>query len=286
MIVGGAFGMVTSISAVSAAEADSKRRPGRPPACRNGRKACGRRCADLQTNPSHCGKCGNRCAPGQTCASGQCTGGGGKTCPGTQVRCGAACVDTGSDRAHCGGCGITCGAGQTCSGGTCHAETCPGTRTNCSGLCVDTTADAAHCGVCGRVCGAGEFCRNSNCRPEGDCPVVETKTDSTGFTSGYTIATNATLRCDGQLLVELTTSNRQPFAALRGRVRIQAVDAAGNTWRSGLFEATTRCSTTDPICFGQPRSGTDRMTEQAPLEVARRAVRLEIYQSNGGDPLP
>ncbi len=83
-------------------------------------------CADTQTDPAHCGRCGNACPSGQDCRAGACA------CPAGRTRCGASCVDTRSDAANCGGCGVPCGG--TCADGTCQ---CPDDRPYlCGGHCV------------------------------------------------------------------------------------------------------------------------------------------------------
>jgi hypothetical protein len=40
--------------------------------CRQGMVQCGRDCANLALNPAHCGRCDNRCLPGQLCYNGAC----------------------------------------------------------------------------------------------------------------------------------------------------------------------------------------------------------------------
>jgi len=43
--------------------------------CPMGLVRCGKDCVDLNTNPQHCGKCGNQCPPMQKCDKGKCQGG-------------------------------------------------------------------------------------------------------------------------------------------------------------------------------------------------------------------
>jgi len=49
------------------------------PACAAGQTSCGGACVDTDTDPAHCGRCGQACAPGGSCAGGACMGGVG--CP-------------------------------------------------------------------------------------------------------------------------------------------------------------------------------------------------------------
>jgi hypothetical protein len=72
---------------------------------------CGAECVDKQTNPRHCGQCGNACDEGAVCEGGNCT------CHGTM--CGDVCVDTTSDNANCNGCGMACGVDNDCSESAC-----------------------------------------------------------------------------------------------------------------------------------------------------------------------
>ncbi|MBK6533672.1 MAG: hypothetical protein IPF99_30025 [Deltaproteobacteria bacterium] len=83
--------------------------------CSSGVTACNNTCRDLQTDPAHCGACGNACATGLVCANGTCQ------CPTGSITCNGACVNPQTDRNHCGACGMTCDAGQICGAGRCTA---------------------------------------------------------------------------------------------------------------------------------------------------------------------
>ena len=58
--------------------------------CSPGRTDCGRTCVLLDTNPAHCGACGNACGADETCASGMCRAA--MTCPAGQDDCGEGCT--------------------------------------------------------------------------------------------------------------------------------------------------------------------------------------------------
>ncbi len=158
---------------------------------------CGDVCADLQSDPAHCGDCGTACADGQYCLAGACAdscpltdcsgacvdtsldashcgdcgtscasdeqcvaGSCTLVCPTGQNACGTDCADFDTDPAHCGGCDTACADGQYCVAGAC-ADACP--LTDCSGACVDTSVDASHCGDCGTSCGTDEQCVDGSC---------------------------------------------------------------------------------------------------------------------------
>ena len=125
--------------------------------CSMGLAECGGSCRDLQTDPMHCGVCGNVCARGQVCSGGACA------CPSGQMPCGAACAVVGSDPANCGMCGRACPSGQACSSGACMLTCATGT-TACNGACRDLTSDRDHCGACGTPCPAGHTCASGVCR--------------------------------------------------------------------------------------------------------------------------
>ena len=126
-------------------------------ACPPGQARCGGVCVDVQSNPAHCGTCGNACAPGTACQGGACA------CTGGTTSCGGACVDTSNDNSNCGACGVVCGAGKICTSGSC---ACTGGTTSCGGACVDTSNDNSNCGGCGVVCGSGKTCQSGACQ----CP--------------------------------------------------------------------------------------------------------------------
>jgi hypothetical protein len=73
-------------------------------------------CADLQSDPKHCGQCNKDCGRGYSCKPTGCACDLDfyKVCPDPSQPQGSVCTDTNSDVNNCGGCGIKCKEGQTC----------------------------------------------------------------------------------------------------------------------------------------------------------------------------
>lgn len=158
--------------------------------CPAGEVVCGNSCIDTDTNPAHCGGCGQVCdltnVNQHGCVAGSCTVG---TCDGGFGDCDAdasnGCeVDLNTTAAHCGACGNACAAGENCCGGTCMdlnadagncgacGNACPAGQSCCSGACADLTSDVDNCGACGNACAAGEVCSQGACQL--DCAAGET----------------------------------------------------------------------------------------------------------------
>ncbi len=133
--------------------------------CRSNETMCSDDCADLSSDPSHCGGCGNACASGEVCASGSCQ----VSCPGSQTECSGACVDVQTSLDHCGACGTACGAGEVCSEGSCGLS-CGGTSpTLCGDQCTNVMTDRNHCGADATTCGGGEVCASGQVCAAGTC---------------------------------------------------------------------------------------------------------------------
>lgn len=96
-------------------------------------------CVDITSNHLHCGRCGNRCGPGEICRGGRCVS-----------------------------CDELCPSGMICSGGTePYSCSCRPGLTRCTSTCVDTTSDSENCGSCGNVCrvdGGSPICVGGSCR--------------------------------------------------------------------------------------------------------------------------
>jgi hypothetical protein len=109
-------------------------------------------CADLKTDPKHCGACSNSCPQGQDCVNGACD------CPSTQTKCGIHCCDRGYQ--FC--CGTECcPQGRICCGPQGNRQCCElGLSCNnniCS--CLDGRPPCPGVGCCP----SGATCTNNLC---------------------------------------------------------------------------------------------------------------------------
>ena len=118
--------------------------------CPLGKENCGGYCADLTSDPSHCGECFNACLPGEVCGMGQCLA----ECPAGLTECAGACVDTQWSADHCGVCFRKCeapGAVGECVEGECANWRClPGyvdtdgdVSNGCEGTCAGRTINTS-----------------------------------------------------------------------------------------------------------------------------------------------
>jgi stigma-specific protein Stig1 len=127
--------------------------PGRvnAPCCDPGQVCCNNNvCANLASDPSHCGACGASCGSAQVCSNGFC-------CAPGQTGCATVgCVNLASDVNNCGTCFHRCPAGESCVNGHCTCGNlgtdCPTGESCCSGHCTPTQSDPSNCGACGHVC--------------------------------------------------------------------------------------------------------------------------------------
>lgn len=172
--------------------------------CSSGNLCCevagvGPMCRDTQTDSTHCGGCGIRCAAGQTCSGGTCQGSVpadgsvgldsgpsmcGSACTSSQRCCGSSCVDrqvtSGTDgRANssfrnCNGCGNACNMDRASA---CSVPLGMGGTPRC--LCGNSPECAAGF-VCAAGAGGAFTCINTqtdrnNCGRVGNvCPGAET----------------------------------------------------------------------------------------------------------------
>lgn len=88
-----------------------------PGTCGPGLTDCVGYCADLRSDPYHCGACDVRCENGQVCAEGRCAGAA--ACAATSTLCGNYCADLRTDPGHCGRCSQRCPDGVMCVDGRC-----------------------------------------------------------------------------------------------------------------------------------------------------------------------
>jgi hypothetical protein len=133
--------------------------------CGASQSCCSRTCADLLTNPMHCGACDAACPAGPrstpTCTRGVC----GQRCEADFADCNLDSTDgcevnTRASTSHCGACGNACPTGANaspaCDAGRC-ALTCATSFADCNGRSedgceVDTRVAVTHCGACGAAC--------------------------------------------------------------------------------------------------------------------------------------
>jgi hypothetical protein len=150
-------------------------------ACARGAAACGADCADLHSDPNHCGACGHACsdAEGEMCCNGKCVAAltdvnncgacghrcrrgehcdqGKGCCPKGKSVCNGGCVADSSflvDPENCGACGHRCASG-VCDDGQCRPIACPDGQTPCGDVCVTLASDVNNCGRCGNACTLG-----------------------------------------------------------------------------------------------------------------------------------
>jgi len=137
---------------------------GNPEECLAPRTVCGSQCVDTDSDPRHCGMCGNRCDSGAFCSEGECS----TSCATPLSTCGDSCVDLSSSATHCGECDNPCGSDEMCASGGC---VCADGLADCGGACVDRMTSSAHCGRCDNPCGQEEICSAGTCMPtaEQDC---------------------------------------------------------------------------------------------------------------------
>ncbi len=112
-------------------------------------------CVDTNTDPYHCGGCGNLCAE---CANGTCA-----ACQQHEMSCDGVCADP-SGEANCGACGNACAPNERCVGETeFRCAACPAGQLQCNGDCTNVANDNRHCGACGKECEAGSNCVEGQC---------------------------------------------------------------------------------------------------------------------------
>ena len=168
--------------------------------CFGGYLLCGAYCADLVTDPLHCGACGNVCPTG-ICQAGVCIDV--PACDPGLTRCGTDCIDLQVDVYNCGVCGSFCGGipgpGHSsigeCVQGQCEAVCLPGAD-DCDGQCTDRDWDVRNCGSCGNQCLPGETCCLGQCVDRGS---AERFCDFCGFQGGWPQGCNDDEVCSGGL---------------------------------------------------------------------------------------
>ncbi len=175
--------------------------------CPSPRVTCGTACTDVQTSVTHCGRCGNACAAGQSCVAGACT----TPCAAPRLLCGGACTDVQTSVTHCGRCGNACASGQSCVAGVCTAP-CVAPSVVCGAACVDLRTSNGHCGRCDNLCPGGQTCLGAMCTTVCAAPRVmcgsacvdlRTDTSNCGRCGG---ACGASQSCTAGVCTAVTTS--------------------------------------------------------------------------------
>jgi hypothetical protein len=160
--------------------------------CSTGQVKCGEQCVATDSDPQHCGECGNKCAQDQFCHLGVCAQRCDHECR-TQgeLRCADApengvvsCGNHDTDVCLEWGGLQSCGAGETCSGavcsGTCENECETDGQTECDDgqdgfkTCGDYDDDACLEWSAVSECGSDEICQDGACQagciePDEDC---------------------------------------------------------------------------------------------------------------------
>jgi hypothetical protein len=228
--------------------------------CRPGQTDCSGICADLTTDPGHCGTCATACVAGEVCNEGRCA----SSCTGALQNCSGACVDLQTDGGHCGSCTNVCGPQDECRSGSCVCvPACSGRvcgDDGCRGSCGDcaTGRDCGGDGRCfcpgncvGRDCGddgcggtCGECTTGFSCTPAGTCAC-------SGTPCGAACCDGADICLSGACCSPTWTASL-PGVGLRGVARdgdgtlyvagssaaqayVAAFDACGNRLRANSF---------------------------------------------------
>ncbi|MFW5875498.1 MAG: hypothetical protein ACOCXM_02050 [Myxococcota bacterium] len=117
--------------------------------CPRGTVDCQGECVDVESDPLHCGGCGQPCNLETTGLEGtECVGGSCACPPDAPDECDGMCVDQNSDPTYCGGCAVMgCERGLECADGTCQEPDCPGDLVVWDGECIDPLSDERYCGT-------------------------------------------------------------------------------------------------------------------------------------------
>ena len=148
------------------------------------------------TDLRNCGRCGNRCNPGDRMFADECIDGAcvcvesGRACTTNEACCPGGCLDVESTITRCGSCTNDCNTdadgivrpsnrplASQCVDGVCQCgdggPKCVGSMANvacCSDIgdpatasCIDTNSNNLHCGECNHLCGSRMRCSGGGC---------------------------------------------------------------------------------------------------------------------------
>ncbi len=264
--------------------------------CKAGFTRCDHSCADLSTDPQHCGACNLACESGALCVAASCVGGSADAgpdgsmgseagplppiCAGAgssadcscgfgELKCGSTCVQAATDPKNCGDCGRACDAEDFCVNGACLAS-CDAPLTACGPTCVTLVNDIDNCGSCGNACASG-LCTAGLCQGGSAGHVIVIGHDMRETRAALTrIAGNAIFLPFATPLRILIYDKDSDNAAKNGVNRsIEAYSA--NTGRS--YEVTTGIPLTVPFLL---RSAADVF-----VIVSQQTSTDELLKKNG-----
>jgi hypothetical protein len=221
-------------------------------------------CADLSSDPNHCGTCDTNCGDG-VCVSGVCH------CPDGLTECNNNCVDTTTNERNCGACQHRCDQDF----GVCTDSVCACTdgllACNNGRTCVDQYVDVNNCGACGVQCTDQQWCDNGTCacRPgltevSGNCVDLLSDPQNCG-TTGTTCAEvclagecaaacgggNGTIReCDGACVNTRTDPNNCGECGRSCNADEVCVDGECRNWDVAVGCNTCPCNN---ACTGNNR---------------------------------
>jgi hypothetical protein len=231
--------------------------------CPKPHKVCGGRCINPKTDEHNCGRCGHRCAGGDTCVAGTCTPAQQQQQqqqPTDQQPPAPTCTDgiqNGNETdVDCGGpscpkCaeGRHCATGGDCATGVCTGGICVASAPTCS---ADVCGAQHSCPACalGKSCSGGADCASGHCSG-GVCVQCES-------------AANCTAAAAGSCQQAVCTSGTCGFAADDTNVPASTTCATGTcsggtpvvtfvVYGSPAGSTTCASSTTmsTPVCDGQ-----------------------------------
>jgi alpha-tubulin suppressor-like RCC1 family protein len=234
---------------------------------------------------THCGACGDVCAPPRataTCASGTC---GIAACDDGYADCNGMPIDGCEvdlrSLTHCGACGDVCElarASETCASETCRIAACDDGYADCNrvdadGCEVSLASDAAHCGACGRTCGGDATCVDGLCDPvRGVAP---------GATHTCAVRESGTVVCWGAneagQLGDGTVSDRGAPAAIAGTRRFSSL-ASGASFTCGIEASLGTLFCWGRAGYGELGAGT-RSNSATPLAVVARSSDAATFAS-------
>jgi hypothetical protein len=225
--------------------------------CPKPHKVCGGRCVNPRTDERNCGRCGHRCAAGETCVAGTCTR---QQQPTGQQPPAPTCTDgiqNGNETdVDCGGptcqkCaeGKRCATGTDCATGVCTGGVCVAPAPACS---ADVCGAQHGCPACalGKSCSGGADCASGHCS-SGVCVQCESAANCTAAAAGscqQAVCTSGTcgFAADDTNVPASTTC---ATGTCSGGIPVVTFVAYGSPAGSTTCASSTTMST--PVCDGQ-----------------------------------